>query len=691
MNKNLLWEIGTEELPARFIEPALLSLQKAAEKKLKELFLDYQEIKTAGTFRRLVLFVKDLSEKQPDREEEVLGPSINVGLTKEGTFSQALIGFAKKYGVNPEHLKTKKTPKGEYFYFKRTIPGQKTKDLLPSLLLALFKEIYFPKTMKWGDYDVRFGRPIRWMVCLFGEEVIPIEIAGVQATNQTLGHRFLSPSPIVLNKADWEEYEKQLENNSVIVSPEKRLTFTKKSIFEVSQPYGVPEIDEDLLKENANLLEYPFPIVGSFPESFLTLPEPLITTALKEHQRYFCIRTLEGKLLNYFIAVNNNRPKDLGVVKKGHERVTKARLEDAKFYFEKDLSQPLSYFLEKIKGIVYHIKCGTLWEKTQRLIDLGKYLALKLDYPYLLSKIEKTCLYAKIDTASEVVSEFPSLQGVIGKILLEHKEEKDIAEAVFEQYLPSPKDETLPQSFEGIILSLADKIDHLCALFGVNEKPSGEKDPYGLRRAGYGIVKLLIGKEKFLDLEEAIEFSLSLLEKQGFLKNPKALEEITEFIKKRLEGEFLTLGFSKNVIGVVLQLPLNPYDQYLRLKALSDFQEKKDFVDLITGFKRVAQLLKTVDKQTLLEEVEENLIVLEEEKELYQQALNLRPVLLGLIEKKDYLSYLEHLVSLKEPIDRFFDKVFVMVEDEDLRNNRLKILQRVAELFERFGDFTAFI
>ncbi|QER41602.1 glycine--tRNA ligase subunit beta [Thermodesulfobacterium sp. TA1] len=691
MAKDLLWEIGTEELPARFIEPAITSLKKAAEKKLKDLSLSYEDIKTAGTFRRLVLFIKGLAEKQEDREEEILGPSVTVGLTQDGGFSQALVGFAKKYGVNIEELKVKKTPKGEYFYLKRTIPGQNTEDLLPSLLLSLLKEIYFPKTMRWGSYELRFGRPIRWMVCLFGQKVIPIEIAGVKASNQTLGHRFLTPDPIPLSSADWEGYEKILENNYVVVTLKKRLNLTEQNILEVAKPYGIPEIDEDLLKENANLVEYPFPIVGKFSEEFLTLPEPLIITALKEHQRYFCLRNPEGNLLNYFIAVNNNRPRNWEIVKKGHERVTKARLEDAKFYFEKDLSQPLNHFLEKIKGIVYHVKCGTLWEKTQRLVDLSKYLALKLEYPSLLSKIEKTCLYAKIDAASEVVSEFPSLQGVMGKILLEHAGEKEVAQAVFEQYLPYPKEETLPQSFEGFILSLADKIDHLSALFGVNEKPSGEKDPYGLRRTAYGIVKLLIGKEKFLNLEEAIEFSLGLLEKQGFLKNQKALEEIRGFIQKRLEGEFLTLGFSKNILGVVLPLPLNPYDQYLRLKALSDFQERKDFIDLIIGFKRVAQLLKTVDQQPLLEEVEERLFQLEEEKQLYQQALSLRPILLSLIDRKDYLSYLDKLVSLKETIDKFFDKVFVMVEDEATRNNRLKVLKRVAELFENFGDFTAFI
>ncbi len=688
MSKNLLWEIGTEELPARFINPALESLKNLAEKRLKDIGLFFDKVKTAGTFRRLTLFVKNLAEKQEDKEEEILGPSIKVGLDKNGNFTKAVIGFAKKYGVKPEDLIIKKTPKGEYFCLKRILKGQRTVEILPTVLLDILKNIYFPKTMRWGNYNFRFARPIRWMLCLYGEEIIPLEVANIKSSNKFKGHRFLSEKSLFLSQASWTEYERILEENYVIVDPQKRLLKTKEEILKAGEKIGIPEIESDLLEENANLVEYPFPIVGYFPEEFLSLPEPLIITALKEHQRYFCLRNSEGKLINYFIAVNNNLPKNPEIVKKGHEKVTKARLEDAKFYFEKDLQEPLENKVEKLKGIVYHIRCGTLWDKTQRLVELGKYLAQKLNY--ISSKIEEACFYAKADLASEVVKEFTSLQGIMGSIYAEYFGKKEIALAIYEQYLPSAQHEKLPETTEGIVLSLADKIDHLSALFGAGEKPTGEADPYGLRRAAYGIIKILIGKEISLDLEDPLNYNLELLAKQNFLREKEILPEIINFIKKRLEGEFIAQGFNKNLVSVIIDLPLNPFDSYLRIKALKDFQERQDFIDLIIGFKRVAQILKNINLKKL-PEINPSLFEQKEEKELFNKITNLRPYLKKLLERKDYTNYLEKLLSLKETIDAFFDKVFVMVEDEELRFNRLKLLVKTAELFNNFGDFTALI
>lgn len=691
MGKNLLWEIGTEELPARFIKPALESLKILAESKLQGAYLKYKNIKTAGTLRRLVLYVEDLAEKQEDREEEILGPSLSVGLNKDGSLSQAAIGFAKKHGVEPQDLKIKETPKGKYLYVKKIIPGEATEKLLPFLLLSILKEIYFPKTMRWGTYEIRFGRPIRWMVCLFGDKVIPIEVANVKSSAETKGHRFLTKTPLKIPEANYHLYESLLEKNYVIVDIEKRKLLTKEAILKACENIGTPEIYEDLLEENANLVEYPFPVVGEFSKEFLTLPEPLIITALKEHQRYFCIRDKEGKLLNYFVAINNNLPKDWETVKKGHERVTKARLEDAKFYFEKDLQKPLEYFVDQLKGIVYHVRCGTLWDKTQRLIEVGKFLAVKLGGESLLSSVEKACLFSKIDLASEVVGEFPSLQGIIGSILVENFGYRKISKAIFEQYLPSSQEEKLPESFEGTVLSVADKIDHLVSLFGINEKPSGESDPYGLRRAAYGIIKILIGKQIFLNLEEILKFALEILKKQNFLKNPNALYEIDLFLRKRLEVELINSGIKKNIINVVISLPLDPYDIYVRAETLKNFQERQDFTELIVGFKRVAQMLKHANEKEISESVDQNLFELEEEKHLYLKVAEIKPNLIHFLENKEYSKYLELLVSLKEDIDRFFDKVFVMVDNTSVRANRLSLLKTVSEVFYRYGNFTSFI
>ncbi len=688
MSKNLILEVGTEELPARFINPALESLKIGCEKKLKDVGLRFEEVKTAGTFRRLTLFVKSLAEKQEDREEEVLGPSLKVGLDKDGNFTKAVLGFAKKHGVKPEELLVKETKKGKYFYVKKVIKGKRTVELLSELLLDVLKEIHFPKTMRWGAYDFRFARPIRWIFCLYGKEVIPLEVAGVRSSNRFKGHRFLCEKELFLDKADWEEYQRLLEKNYVIVSPEKRLQKTKEEILRISNGIGIPELDEELLQENSDLVEYPFPLVGHFPEKFLSLPDPLIITALKEHQRYFCLRNSEGRLVNYFIAINNNKPENFDVVRRGHERVTKARLEDARFYFEKDLEEPLESKVEKLKGVVYHVRCGTLWDKTQRLMSLGKYLAQELGYED--SRIEEACFYAKADLASEVVKEFTSLQGIMGSIYAEYFGKKEIAPAIYEQYLPLPKDERLPETSEGIFLSLADKMDHLCALFGVGEKPTGEADPYGLRRAAYGIIKILIGKKIYLELEGLFDYALKLLDNQGFLRKKEVLEDLVSFVKRRLEGEFLSQGFDKNTISVVMKLPLNPYDSYLRLKVLSEFKSRQEFVDLVIGFKRVTQMLRDVNTDKL-PELDMSLFKEKEEEALFKMVSEVKPELKKMLKERKYSRYLEILLSLKERIDTFFDRVFVMVEDERLRLNRLKLLACVAELFYEFGDFTALI
>ncbi|MGB9761051.1 MAG: glycine--tRNA ligase subunit beta [Caldimicrobium thiodismutans] len=685
--RNLLFEIGTEELPARFIEPALESLYLLAEKNFKERELFFEEIKVCGTCRRLTLFVKNLAERQKDREEEILGPSLQIALDKEGNYTQALLGFAKKYGVSLEELFVKDTSKGKYFCLKKIIPGKATEEILPEILLQILSELYFPKKMRWGEYDFYFARPIKWLLSLYGERVIPLEVAGIKSSNFTLGHRFLSPERLYITKADWDEYRELLEKNYVLVEVDKRIEHTKKSIEEVAHQKGIPVIERELLVENAHLVEYPFPVLGSFPEKFLKLPEKLVITTLREHQRYFHLRNEEGHLLPYFIAVNNNRVKDSQIIIEGHERVAKARLEDALFYYERDLKVPLRGRVNSLKGIVYHIKCGTLFEKTERLINLGEFLREKIFPELEKGLVEKACFYAKADLATEVVKEFPSLQGYMGSHYLSLEGEKEIAKALYEQYLPSPKEEVFPETPYGIILSLADKIDHLCALMGAGEKVSGEGDPYALRRAAYGIIKILIEKRIDLPLEEVFEYSLSLLNKQGYLKNHQALDEIKDFVRKRLEGELLNLQFNKNFVNAILYQPLNPYLQYLKLMALKEIYERKEFKDLSLLFKRVTQILKNVEVLSL-PKVSPTLLQEKEEKELYETLIKITPQLEELYTKRDYMAYLEHLLIFKPLIDAFFDKVYVMVEEKELRENRLSLLYSLSKLIYKIGDLS---
>ena len=692
MGKNLLLEIGTEELPARFIFPALNSLKLEAEKLFSHYRLFYKKIETGGTFRRLSLFVEDLAEKQTDIEEEITGPSVKIGLDENGNFTNAAIGFAKKHNVSPSDLKIKKTKKGEYFYIKKKILGKPTFEILPELILQLFKKIYFPKTMRWGTYNFYFGRPIRWILCLFGNQVVPIEIAGIKSDRKFFAHRFLSPNPLTLETADWNKYKELLKKHFVILSPEERIEATKKSIQEITENIGKAEIDEELLIENANLVEYPFPILGSFPQEFLNLPEELIIVALKEHQRYFCVRNKNGKLLNYFVAINNNLPKNQEVVKKGHEKVTKARLEDAKFYYEKDLKTPLEEMLKKLSGIVYHVKCGTLADKTERLVLLSEFLNEHLQLCPNKENLKKIARFSKVDLASEVVKEFPSLQGTMGWIYAKKEGLGDLAYAIYEQYLPLPGKNELPQTPEGIILALTDRIDHLCALFGVGEKPTGEKDPYGLRRSAYGIIKILIGKRLFLDLKICIEKALSLLENQNFLKTEKQklAEEIISFLKGRLKAELLSQNYPKEIINCVIDSSLDIWEIYLKIKALHAFQKEVDFENFFIGFKRIVQILKNVDTNTL-PEINPAYFKEQAEKDFYQKIKSLEKELISLYEERKYLEYLKLLGELKPFVDRFFDEVFVMTEDEKLRLNRLSLLNYAYSLFKNFGNFSVLI
>jgi glycyl-tRNA synthetase beta chain len=685
--KNLLFEVLTEELPARFIRLGINSLAELTEKYLVDYRLKFKDIKTAGTPRRLVLFVEGLSEKQEDLEEEIIGPTTKVALDEKGNYTKAALGFAAKHGAEPSDLYIKETPRGAYIALKVKRIGEETTKILQTILPKILLEIPFPKKMVWGEVRFPFARPIRSILCLFGEDIVPLEIAGLKSVDWTYGHRYLGANQIKLTSADFDEYVKLLQERWVIVDPDERKRQTEEEIKRITQGKGFPELEPHLLYENANLVEYPFPTLGSFDEKFLRMPEELTKTALQEHQRYFLLRDESGKLLNYFVAVNNNRVRDEKVLIAGHERVAKARLEDALFYYERDLKQSLDQWVINLKGIVYHVRCGTLYEKTERLKKLSVFLAERLGIAPELEKLKKASHYAKADLASEVVKEFPSLQGIMGKYYyLHHFGDEVVARAIEEQYLPNPNDERLPETTIGTILSICDKVDHITALIGVNEKPTGESDPYGLRRAAYGVIKILLWKELDLELEPLIEKACDLLLQQGYLKNQSAKEETVEFLRKRLESEFLSLGYPKGQVFSVIKLNLNPYDQFLRLRAISKLSQGKEFEDLLVPFKRVYAILKNKDIDKLLSPKPE-LFEIPSEKNLFEAYEEIEEPYLLKLKSKAYEDALYLLLKLKPFIEEFFDKVFVMVDDEKVRANRLSLLKQVFSLYQSFTHF----
>ncbi len=685
MAKDLLFEIGTEELPARFITPALDQLKDLAKEGLKKLQLEFGAIKTLGTPRRLTLYVAELAERQPDRTEEILGPPKKAAFDAEGRPTKAALGFAQKHGVKVEELSVKETKKGAYLSLIKTIPGRPTIELLPEFLQQLVQALSFPKSMRWGSYKLRFARPIRWLLALYGSQVISLELAGLKAQNFTYGHRFMAPGAIEVE--NFVSYVRKLREAFVIVEPEERLARTKDEITDAALEAGGKVLeDQELLLENANLVEYPYATLGSFDEKFLSLPRPVLITAMKEHQRYFSVIDKEGNLLPKFIAVNNTKPKDPGPLIRGHERVLRARLEDASFYFERDKKIPLAERVKELAHVSYHARLGTLYDKTKRLEALSLWLAQRLA-PEKTEVVKRAAFLSKADLMTELVQEFPSLQGIMGReYALLSGEPEEVATAIYEHYLPLSAGGELPKTTTGAIVALADKMDTLCAFFGIGERPTGATDPYGLRRAAYGLIEIILAHSFSLSLAAFINEALKLLKEWLEVEPKEVLLEVKKFIGRRLEGALATRGFEDDLIRAVMAVGFDDLvDTLKRAEALKIVRQSPDFPALAVGFKRVMNMVKKLKEELPFEE---KLLVEEAEKTLYENYLKVRQEALPHLEARNYRGALGEFLKLKPFIDRFFDEVFVMVEDEALRNNRLALLQKIASLFLSVADLS---
>ncbi len=685
MAKDLLFEIGTEELPARFLDPALEALKGLAKEEFEKLALSYEGLKTLGTPRRLTLYVIGLAERQPDKTEEILGPPVSAAFDKEGRPTKAALGFAKKHGISVEELKVKETPKGKYLCLIKKITGQDTFELLPEILKRLIVSLPFPKSMRWGVHKIRFARPIRWLLALYGKRVVPLEIAGLKAQALTYGHRFMAPDPIEIE--DFISYVRLLREAFVIVEPEERLARTKEEIINAAlKVEGEILEDPELLRENANLVEFPYATLGKFDEKFLALPRPVLITAMREHQRYFAVVDRKGELLPYFVAVNNTKPSDPSILKTGHERVLRARLEDANFYFERDKKTPFAERVKELANVVYHAKLGTLYDKTKRLEALSAWLAKKLA-PEKIELAQRAAHLAKADLVTELVQEFPSLQGIMGREYAKlFNEPEEVAEAIYEHYLPLAAGGELPKTTTGAIVALADKMDTLCAFFGIGEKPTGTTDPFGLRRSAYGIIEIILARGYSLSLSAFINEALKLLDEYLEKKPQEVLLEVKQFLARRLEGVLASRGFEKASVRAVMTVGFDdPQDVLTRLEALEKVRKSPDFAALAVGFKRVMNMVKKLKKALPFEE---KLLIEEAERELYKAYRRVREEVWPHLEAGQYEKVLGELLTLKGYIDRFFDEIFVMVEDKALRENRLALLQRIAKLFLSVADLS---
>ncbi len=685
--QNLLFEIGTEEIPARFIPNAIRQLKDIAQKLLTENYLSFSSVKTFGTPRRLLLFIDSLAIKQKDRKEKIVGPPKKIAFDEKGNPTKAALGFAKNQGVDITELKIEETDKGPYVIINRIINGKDTKEILPPLLKEIITTISFPKNMRWGEEKIRFARPIRWILALFGNETIEFQIEDVISSNITQGHRFLGKKEIKLSEANLNNYLKILEENFVIVDQDKRKNILLEDAQKVVQEKGYKILEDDELVEiNTNLTEYPFAICGDFDSKFLELPEPVLITSMKEHQKYFAVVNNEGKLAPHFVAINNLKPKDPSLVTKGHERVLRARLSDAAFFFKEDTKRPLEAYVPELSGMIYHEGLGTILDKTKRIIEIAKYLAENIN-PSVLDCVERAAYLCKADLLTEMVGEFPTLQGVMGRYYaLLSNEPEEVAIAIEEHYMPTKADGELPKTICGSIVSISDKIDTICSMFILGHEPSGTQDPYGLRRASLGILRIVLENNLLINIDNLVDFTLKTIKLSTTIDISKEQKgKIISFIAKRFLNDQIQKGYDPKVVDSVLAIGFDyPIKALARIKALEDIKDKEEFKDLILAFKRVVNILKDRPKG----KVNEDLLVQEEEKALWKAYLENKQDILKAVEKDDYKTALKLLLKLKPTIDNFFDNVLVMAKEKELKNNRLNLLANIKELFFLVADLS---
>mgnify|MGYP002622183121 CR=1 FL=1 len=679
--KNLLLEIGTEEIPAHVMPLILIQLKDLAEKSFQESRIEVGEVQTLGTPRRISMLVKNVSESQADVEEEKRGPSAKIAFYADGKLTKAAIGFARGQKINPEDLITR----DGYVYAVVKEGGKKTSEILKTLLPEIICKLNFPNNMRWGNLDFKFIRPLRWIVALLGDEVIPFEVANVQSGKISRGHRVLSQGEFVIDSAD--DYVDACEKNFVIVDQNQRRAMITAQIEAVAKERGgKAEISEELLEEVLYLVEYPTALAGDFEIKYLNLPPDAVITPMRDHQRYFPVKTADGKLMPIFITVRNGGKDYLDIVQHGNERVLKARLEDAQFFFNEDRKKNLDQHREKLKTVVFQESLGSMYEKTQRLVKLSEKISEMLGEK--VSAVERqnairAAEISKADLVTGMVTEFTELQGVMGREYAKLDGEiSEVATAIDEHYMPRFAGDSQPKTTAGRILSLADKVDNIVATFSRGLVPTGSQDPFALRRQALGIVNMLVESNWSISMTELVETSLDLLKVTDKVGREKIQNDFAEFMKLRLKN-ILSDSTRYDVIDAVIYDVDDIYAVTLKATALEQFLATTEAVKNIQSFVRVSNIAKKAET----DEVAENLIRLEAEQVLYKAFEAVQVVAGELIDKKDFIGALDALKKLSAPIDSFFDSVMVMDEDLQIRKNRLALLKSVDELFARIADF----
>ena len=686
MNKGVfLLEIGCEELPAKTQQTLPTFLSTSFQQALEKQNLAYDEIKIYATPRRIALIIKGLDKKQAAQLVEKQGPSIENAYDKAGSPTLACMGFAKSCGASIEDLQTKETPKGKRIVYMAEKPGSNTIDLLPAIITTIFEKLPLSKPMRWGNNKIQFMRPVHWVVALFDEDVVPVTLFNINANQHTYGHRFHHPKPLRISRA--EDYAMILYSQGYVIAD-----FTaRKNVIEkgiralVDHNERVIE-NKALINEVTALVEWPVPLQGTFDEQFLSVPKEVLITSMETHQKCFAIEKDNGSLQPKFILISNIESKEPQAVIKGNERVIHARLSDAKFFFEQDKKHTLSERLPRLDGVIFQEKLGSIGDKTRRIVKLATKIAKLISADVNTTK--EAAQLCKSDLVSEMVYEFPNLQGVMGYHYAQNDGlSADTAIAIQDHYLPKFSGDALPATNEASCVAIADRIDTLVGIIGINKIPSGDKDPFALRRAALGILRILIQKELAIDLKDLLVAAVNNYALD--LPNKNIIEDAMQFMTSRLKAWYQEQGVSVEVFEAVnATKTTSPLDFDRRLKAVQKFQLLPEAESLAAANKRVSNILKKQTSAIERKHADTKLLELAAEKKLAEALDERTKIVDTLYQEANYEKALAELSTLKTPIDQFFEDVMIMVDDEKTKQNRLALLNTVRNLFTKIADIS---
>jgi glycyl-tRNA synthetase beta chain len=684
--QDFLVELGTEELPPKALKPLSDAFTQGIVKGLEDAGIAFAKVEAFAAPRRLAVRVRALGDAQPDKPVEKRGPAVKAAFDEAGNPTRALTGFATSLGITPDQLDTLETDKGAWVVYRTIEKGRPTVDLLPELVDQSLATLPIPKRMRWGAHRTEFVRPVHWAIMLFGNKVIDTPIMGLTPGNKTRGHRFHCPKSLIVPTPG--DYEVVLHQEGYVIADfAERREKIRKGVTAIAktQAGGLAIIDEDLLDEVTALNEWPVPLMGLFEERFLEVPAEALISSMKEHQKYFHVVSDNGRMLPLFITVANLESKDPKQVISGNEKVIRPRLADAAFFYDTDRKTRLEDRIERLRPIVFQDRLGSIYDKSVRVAALARKIADAIGSDPQLA--ERAAMLAKTDLVTDMVLEFTDLQGIMGQYYAANDgEHEDVASALNEQYMPRFAGDDLPATPTGCAVAIADRIDSLVGLFGINQPPSGTRDPFGLRRASLGVLRIIIERELPLDLQSCCDWAE---ENFTVLTEHNTASTVVDYMLERFRAHYEEQGINAEVyLAVHARRPTKPLDFDRRVKAVEAFRQLPEAQALAAANKRVSNILTKQGGEDIGESIDQDLLQDPAEQALAEQIRKQAAVTLPLFEQGDYATALSSLASLREPVDNFFDEVMVMAEDDAIRNNRLAMLNMLRNLFLRVADIS---